>query len=319
MVTRGRPLSPAARWGSTAAGLALAQVLPEPPDRYHPVAWFGQAMSRAEARRYRDDRRGGIEHVVLGAGLAAVAGMVLRRAAGPAVAGVAATALTVGARMLATEALAIEAHLEAGDLDAARSALPALVGRDPADLGEDEIARAVVESVAENTVDAVVAPIMWAAVGGGVGALVYRAVNTMDSMVGHHDERFERFGWAAARLDDVVNWVPARLAAAAVAILRPGRAGEVWRAVREDAPGHPSPNAGVVEAAFAAALGLRLGGTNRYGPRIERRATLGRGRAAGPADIGAAVRLSRQLNGVLIAALAAAAAAPSAARLLRGR
>ena len=78
--------------------------------------------------------------------------------------------------------------------------------------------------MAENTVDAVVAPILWAAVGGGVGALVYRAVNTMDSMVGHHDERFERFGWAAARLDDVVNWVPARLAAAAVAVLRPARA-----------------------------------------------------------------------------------------------
>jgi adenosylcobinamide-phosphate synthase len=141
--------------------------------------------------------------------------------------------------MLTTEALAIEAELEAGNLDAARAALPALVGRDPSELGEDEIARAVVESVAENTVDAVVAPVVWAAVGGGVGALVYRAVNTMDSMVGHHGERYERFGWAAARLDDVVNWVPARLAAAIVALLRPSRAGEVWRAVREDAPGTP--------------------------------------------------------------------------------
>jgi adenosylcobinamide-phosphate synthase len=319
MVRRGRALSPVARWGSTAAGLALAQVLPEPPDRYHPVAWFGRAMGRAEDRRYRNDRRTGIEHVAVGAGLAAVAGMVLRRAAGPTVAGLAATALTVGARMLTTEALAIEAELEAGNLDAARAALPALVGRDPSELGEDEIARAVVESVAENTVDAVVAPVVWAAVGGGVGALVYRAVNTMDSMVGHHGERYERFGWAAARLDDVVNWVPARLAAAIVALLRPSRAGEVWRAVREDAPGHPSPNAGVVEAAFAAALGVRLGGTNRYGRRIERRAALGRGRPPTPADIGASVRLSRQLNAVLIAALAAAAAGPAATRLLRGR
>jgi len=318
-VRRVRRLSPAARWGSTAAGLTLAQVLPEPPDRYHPVAWFGRAMNRAEARRYGDDRRRGVEHVALGAGLAAIAGMVLRRAAGPAAAGVAATALTVGGRMLTDEALAIEGHLEGGDLDGARSALPALVGRDPSELGEDEIARAVVESVAENTVDAVVAPILWAAVGGGVGALVYRAVNTMDSMVGHHDERFERFGWAAARLDDVANWVPARLAAAAVAVLRPARAREIWRAVREDAPGHPSPNAGVIEAAFAAALGVRLGGTNRYGQRVEQRATLGRGRATTPADIGAAVKLSRQLNGILIAALAAAAAAPTAGRLVRGR
>ncbi|HEX2564573.1 MAG TPA: adenosylcobinamide-phosphate synthase CbiB [Acidimicrobiales bacterium] len=319
MVKRRRPLSPAGRWGSTAAGLALAQVLPEPPDRYHPVAWFGRAMSGAEARRYRDDRRAGIEHVVLGAGVAAVAGMVLRRAAGPAVAGVAATALTVGARMLTTEALTIEAQLAGGDLDAARSALPALVGRDPSDLGEEDIARAVVESVAENTVDAVVAPVVWAAVGGGPGALVYRAVNTMDSMVGHHGERYERFGWAAARLDDIVNWVPARLTAAIVAAVRPARAGEVWRAVRDDAPAHPSPNAGVVEAAFAAALGVRLGGTNRYGQRVERRATLGRGRPVAPGDIGAAVRLSRQVNAVLIAALVAAAAVPAATRLLRGR
>jgi adenosylcobinamide-phosphate synthase len=319
MVNRRRPLSPAGRWGSTAAGLALAQVLPEPPDRYHPVAWFGRAMSGAEARRYRNDRRSGIEHVVLGAGVAAVAGMVLRRAAGPAVAGVAATALTVGARMLTTEALTIEAQLAGGDLDAARSALPALVGRDPSDLGEEDIARAVVESVAENTVDAVVAPVVWAAVGGGPGALVYRAVNTMDSMVGHHGERYERFGWAAARLDDIVNWVPARLTAAIVAVVRPARAGAVWRAVRDDAPAHPSPNAGVVEAAFAAALGVRLGGTNRYGQRVERRATLGRGRPVAPGDIGAAVRLSRQVDAVLIAALVAAGAVTAATRLLRGR
>jgi adenosylcobinamide-phosphate synthase len=276
-------------------------------------------MRMAEDRRYRDARRTGIEHVVLGAGLAAVAGMVLRRAAGPAVAGGAATALTVGARMLTTEALAIETQLEAGDLEAARAALPALVGRDPSELGEDEIARAVVESVAENTVDAVVAPVVWAAAGGGVGALVYRAVNTMDSMVGHHGERYERFGWAAARLDDVVNWVPARLAATIVALVRPARAGDVWRAVREDAPGHPSPNAGVVEAAFAAALGVKLGGTNRYGVRVEQRAALGRGRPPTPADIGASVRLSGHVNAVLIAALAAAAAWPTAKRLLRGR
>ena len=307
------------RWGSTAAGLALAQVLPEPPDRYHPVAWFGRAMGGAERWRYRDDRRAGIEHAVLGTGVAALAGMVLRRAVGPAVAATAATALTVGARMLTTEALSIEAQLKAGDLAGARAALPGLVGRDPSELGEDEIARAVVESLAENTVDAVVAPVVWAALGGGVGALVYRAVNTMDSMVGHHGERYERFGWASARLDDVANWVPGRLAAAIVAGLRPARAGEIWRAVREDAPAHPSPNAGVVEAAFAAALGVELGGTNRYGQRIEHRATLGRGRPPSPADIGTAVRLSRQVNVALIATLAIAAAVPVATRLLRGR
>ena len=192
---------------------------------------------------------------------------------------VVATTVTVGGRMLTTEALAIGAALDAGDLDGARGRLPALVGRDPSSLSADEVARAVVESVAENSVDAVVAPVFWGTAAGGIGALAYRAINTMDAMVGHHSDRFEQFGWASARLDDLVNWVPARVAAALVALLRPRRAREVWRAVRVDAPRHPSPNAGVVEAAFAAALDLRLGGVNRYGDRVEERAALGRGRA----------------------------------------
>ena len=176
----------------------------------------------------------------------------------------------------------------------------------------------MVESVAENTVDAIVAPVLWGTVAGGVGALTYRAINTMDAMVGHHSDRFDQFGWASARLDDLVNWVPARVAAALVALLRPRRAREVWRAVRDDAPQHPSPNAGVVEAAFAAALDLRLGGVNRYGERVEERAALGRGRAPTAADIAAAVRLSRQLAGALIAGLAIAAAAPSVVQRLKG-
>ena len=155
--------------------------------------------------------------------------------------------------------------------------------------------------------------------GGGIGAATYRAVNTMDAMVGHHDPRFERYGWAAARLDDLANWVPARAAAVIVVLLRPRRAGAVWRAVRADAPCHPSPNAGVVEAAFAAALGIRLGGTNRYGGRVEERARLGTGRDAGPTDIDAAVRLSRQVSLAMMTAFAVAAAAPSVVRVLRGR
>ena len=113
------------------------------------------------------------------------------------------------------------------------------------------VARAVVESVAENTVDAVVAPALWAAAAGAPGVLAHRAINTMDAMVGHHDDRYERFGWAAARLDDAAAWVPARVTAALVATCRPRAAGAVWRAVRRDAPAHPSPNSGVAEAAFA--------------------------------------------------------------------
>ena len=129
------------------------------------------------------------------------------------------------------------------------AASPHSSGRDPSSLSADEVARAVVESVAENSVDAVVAPVVWGTVAGGVGALTYRAINTMDAMVGHHSDRFEQFGWASARVDDLVNWVPARIAAALVALLRPRQAREVWRAVRVDAPRHPSPNAGVIEAA----------------------------------------------------------------------
>src|SRR5204863_6463621 len=124
------------------------------------------------------------------------------------------------------------------------------VGRDPSELDESGVARAVVESVAENTVDAVVAPACWAAVFGAPGVLAHRAVNTLDAMVGHRSARYARFGWAAARLDDGAAWVPARLTAVLVALVRPRAARLVWQAVRRDAPAHPSPNAGVAEAAF---------------------------------------------------------------------
>ena len=161
----------------------------------------------------------------------------------------------------------------------------------PCELDEAGISRAVVESVAENCVDAVVAPAFWALVAGGAGVAAHRAVNTLDAMVGHRSPRYRRFGWASARLDDVAAWVPARLAALAVAAVRPARAGAVWRAVRHQAPAHPSPNGGVVEAAFAAALGVTLGGRNRYGERVEHRPLLGTGPPAGPRDVERAVVL----------------------------
>ena len=164
----------------------------------------------------------------------------------------------------------------------------------------------MVESVAENTVDALVAPAFWAAVCGAPGALGYRAVNTLDAMVGHRSTRYLAYGWASARLDDVANYLPARLTAALVAGVRPGRAAAVWRAVRSQAPAHPSPNAGVAEAAFAAALGVRLGGRNRYGDRVEHRPWLGQGRPAARADIRPAVRLSDDVSWLLTVILATA-------------
>ncbi len=280
-----------------AGGLALDQLLGEPPTTIHPVAGFGLVMGAVERRCYRPRRAAGALYATCGLGIGWAAGTVMPST-------VVATAVAVAGRALSEAALAVGAALEAGDLDAARALLPSLVGRDPSDLGEVELARAVVESVAENTVDAVIAPALWAALAGARGALGYRAVNTMDAMVGHRSERYGRFGTAAARLDDAANWIPARATAALVIAVRPRRARAVWHAIRTDAPAHPSPNAGVAEAAFAAALGIELGGTNRYGTRTECRPILSTGRAVDRSDIRAAVRLSRECTAALGAVLA---------------
>jgi adenosylcobinamide-phosphate synthase len=282
-----------------AIGLVADRVLGEPRFEPHPVAMLGTALGRIEARTYAPARAQGVLHSAIGVGVGVAAGAVVRSTA-------VATYVSSSGRMLGDAALDIRDALERDDLDGARQLLPMLVGRDPSSLDGDEIARAVVESIAENTVDAVVAPALWGAVGGAPGALGHRAVNTLDSMVGHHNERYERFGWASARLDDVAAWVPARATAALVAAARPARAGEVWRIVRRDAGGHPSPNAGVAEAAYAAALELRLGGTNRYGDRVEHRAELGDGKPPSSADIGRAVVLLRDVTYVLAALLGVA-------------
>ncbi len=291
-----------------AAGLAVDGVLGDPPDACHPVAWFGQMMEGVEARWYADSRSRGVAYAATGLAVGVAAGFALRSTA-------AATAVAVGRRGLERAASAVRDPLRAGDLEGARASLPALVGRDPSGLDEQDVCRAVVESVAENTVDAVVAPLWWASVIGAPGVLAHRAVNTMDAMVGHRSLRYARYGWASARLDDAANWIPARLTVALVASVRPRRAGAVGRAVRLQAPGHPSPNAGVAEAAFAAALDLRLGGTNRYDGRVDRRPELGWGRPPQIDDIDRALRLLRDVSG----ALAAGCAALGASRSLRHR
>ena len=286
---------------SVAVGIAADWVFGEPPAPVHPVVAFGRVMRRVERSLYRDHRAAGVAHALAGAGLGAAAGGLVGSTA-------VATWVAVAGKALGRAATRVGAALEAGDLDRARALLPGLVGRDPAALDEKEIARAVVESVAENTVDAVVAPAFWAAVAGAPGALGYRAVNTLDAMVGHRSARYEHYGWASARLDDLAGWVPARATAALVAGVRPSAARAVWTAVRTQAPAHPSPNAGVAEAAFAAALGLRLGGENRYGDRVELRPPLGTGRPAEVGDIARAVTLSRDVScalGVVISTISA--------------
>jgi adenosylcobinamide-phosphate synthase len=315
------------------AGIAADWLLGEPPAAWHPVAGFGRAMLWLEDRWYADSRWRGALYAAAGSAIAGAAGWVLSAAitgerplvrareflalAGPtstgpgyrpkpsdrrrgagrsAVALALATYVTVASRALGAAANQVANSLRAGDLDAARHRLPALVGRDPSGLDTSEVARAVVESLAENTVDAIVAPALWAAVAGPGGALVYRALNTLDAMVGHRSPRYVRFGWASARADDLAGWLPARLTAALVAVVRPRAARSVMAAVFHQAPAHPSPNAGVAEAAFAGALGVRLGGVNVYGARREERPTLGRGESPRPADIARAVRLSRDVT-----------------------
>jgi adenosylcobinamide-phosphate synthase len=281
---------------AAALGIMADAVMGEPPASVHPVRMFGTSMQRVEHVLYRDTRGAGAVHALTGTTLGVGAGASVGSTA-------VATYLAVAGRALGTIALEVRDTLGSSDLERARALLPSLVGRDPSGLDREDVARAVVESVAENTVDAVVAPAVWAAAAGAPGALGYRALNTLDSMVGHRSPRYERFGWASARLDDAAAYLPARLTAVLVAAVRPRAAVEIWRAVHLQAPLHPSPNAGVAEAAFAAALGIRLGGTNRYGDETEHRPALGRGRPPEVTDIARAVQLSDAVTTALVALL----------------
>jgi adenosylcobinamide-phosphate synthase len=314
----------------TAAGLLLgaaADLALGDPGRGHPVAAFGTAASALERRTWRDARLPGAAHALALTGAATALGAALDRATrrhplARTVVTAAATWTVLGGTSLGRAAGALHAPLAAGDLPAARLALPALAGRDPRDLDEPELARAAVESVAENTADAAVAPLLWGAAAGLPGLLGYRAVNTLDAMVGHRSPRYQRFGWAAARMDDVANWVPARVTAALTAACAPLVTGaspvSVLNVVRRDGGRHPSPNAGRCEAAFAAALGVRLGGTNVYGGVAEARPDLGEGRAPEPEDIRRAVMLSRAVT-VSATALAVLAVLAGDWRLYRRR
>ena len=285
------------------------------PRRVPPVALFGGAAAALEGRTYADSRARGGVHLALLAGAVAGGGLGLElRTRNHPVAHTlvtaAATWTVLGGTSLGREAAAVHDLLAAGDLPGARRRLTHLVGRDTSALDEAEVARAAVESVAENTSDAVVAPLVWGALLGVPGLLGHRAVNTLDAMVGHRGERYGRFGWASARCDDLLNLPGARLSgllAAALARTVDGDPRKALTAWARDARHHPSPNAGVVEAAFAGALGVRLGGRNHYPHGVEDRVVLGDGRPPTRADIGRAVRLADAVGAgaVVVAALVA--------------
>jgi adenosylcobinamide-phosphate synthase len=327
----------------------VADALLGDPRRGHPVAGFGRCAAALERRLYVDRRDAGVAYTAVlvggavGLGVAAEAVGRRRPVLGTALTAAATWAVLGGSSLaghgdaLARELGATGGEAEAPptprestrigaragtsrrvpagvrrvDLDAARARLPSLCGRDPDLLDAAGMARAGTESMAENTSDAVVAPLIWGAVAGIPGLLGYRAVNTLDAMVGYRSPRYERFGWASARLDDVANLLPARVAALLFAGLAPAVGGSPRAAVTtwlRDASAHPSPNAGPVEAAAAGALGVGLGGRTVYAHGVEERPRLGSGPPPAPDDLRRAAHLSR-LVGAASAVLAVGVAA----------
>jgi adenosylcobinamide-phosphate synthase len=291
------------RGGSICLAFLLDMVLGEPPERWHPVCWMGKAVTAVEQPFCG---REGDELIKRFAGTTATAGLPLgvflaahgisRRLPRPL--GFAAEVLgiwtTLATRSLYGGAASVEQGLMSGLVEG-REQVAHLVGRDTDTLDETGVARAAIESVAENTNDGVIAPMFYAFIGGAPLALAYKMVNTLDSMVGYRDKRYRDFGWASARLDDIAGYIPARITAGSVVVAgaaagaNPVRAVRVWR---KDAGGHDSPNAGVCESAFAGALGVKLGGSDDYGGIRRKRVVIGAGmRHAQPGDIVRAARL----------------------------
>ncbi|MFI7190760.1 cobalamin biosynthesis protein [Nocardia nova] len=268
----------------------------------------GRGVAVSARRNRRGGVAGGRRGGCAGAPTAVVQGHPGRHAGlGTIVITAVGTWIALGGTTLARTGREMADRLEAGELTGAREVLPSLCGRDPEALDADGLARAAVESIAENTSDATVAPLVWGAVAGVPGLLGYRAINTLDAMIGYRNERYTNFGWAAARVDDLANLLPARVSGVLTVMLAPlvgGRPGDAWRAWRRDAGAHPSPNAGVAEATMAGALGVALGGRTEYRHGTEMRPVLGDGRTPRVPDLRRAVRLS---NGVQPAAAVVAA------------
>lgn len=307
-------------------GAALDQVLAD-PSRHHPVAWFGTSANWLETRTYRDDLWAGARHTLVALAPVAALGVILERATThrPALhtaATAAAVWVCLGGTSLAREGSAMADELDAHDMTAARDRLTHLCSRDPTGLDAAELARGTTESLAENTSDAVVCSLFWVSVAGIPGVLVHRGINTLDAMIGYRNERYERFGKVAARLDDVVAWLPARIAGLLSCVAAPtveGNAFQAFLTMMRDAHRHPSPNGGWTEAAWAGALGTHLGGSSTYHGHIEHRPLLG-DPATPPPDPTTIRRASRLVRVMSVgsAVLAAYGALRRSAKGLRG-
>lgn len=287
----------------------------------HPVTWIGHLIGLLDRWLNRETiepngrRTAGVVAVLILFGVVGAIAFVVQHELlhlrfGVLVVGLLASTL-IAQRSLHRHVADVAGALEKDGIASGRNAVSHIVGRDTEGLEAAGIARAAIESLAENFSDAIVAPVIWMVIGGLPGAVLYKAINTADSMIGHRTPRHAAFGWAAARLDDLVNLPASRLSAlllvAAAALSNGAAAGAAWRAVRRDAPHHRSPNAGYPEAAMAGALGLSLAGPRAYaGVRVDD-AMMGDGRRnANAADIRRALALYRTADAILIALLAAA-------------
>jgi adenosylcobinamide-phosphate synthase len=298
----------------------LLEIMLGYPDRLvraigHPVTWMGRLIGALDRCLNRDSapaaaRRlaGVLAVLILVAGVGMIAFLfergLLRLPFGSIAAALLASTL-LAQRSLHEHVRRVATALEQDGLAAARAAVSHIVGRDTAPLDQAGVARAAIESLAENFSDGVVAPAVWMVIGGLPGAAIYKAINTADSMIGFRTRRHAAFGWAAARLDDLVNLPASRLAAllivAAAGLTRGASPAGAWRAVRRDAHRHRSPNAGYPEAAIAGALGLALAGPRRYGGILVDDAMMGDDRRdADAADIRAALTLYRHADAILI-------------------
>ncbi len=286
----------------------------------HPVTWIGRLIAALDELLNRDTadphrrKAAGVGAVLFLLGIVGTTAIIVehelfRLPFGLFAVAVIASSL-IAQRSLYRHVSDVAAALESGGVTAGRAAVAKIVGRDTAALDTAGVARAAIESLAENFSDGVVAPVFWLAIAGLPGAALYKAINTADSMIGHRTPRYETFGWAAARLDDLVNLPASRLSAlllvAAAALHKDASPAAAWRAVIRDASRHRSPNAGYPEAAMAGALGLALAGPRVYGGVTVDDATMGDGRRdATAADIRRALALYRYADAILIALIAA--------------
>ncbi|WP_409021049.1 adenosylcobinamide-phosphate synthase CbiB [Brevundimonas vesicularis] len=298
-----------------AAALVAEALIRWPHGLPHPVVWIGRLISvmerawnKADRSEYRK-RAMGVLSVLILLSVTACIGLGITRLSQllprpwPSVIMVACGVCGLAAGSLWHHVRAIDAPLYRWDIASARKAVGMIVGRDTHDMNEPDIATAAIESLAESFNDGVVAPVFWFLLAGLPGLFAYKAINTADSMIGHMEPRWRAFGWAGAKTDDLMNWIPARIAGSLIALAGTvtGSGLKGWQVMRRDARKHASPNAGWTEAAMAGALGVRLGGEVRYDGQIAMRPMLGEGEPPKAQHLKQALRLYLLACGMLLA------------------